>query len=486
MVSPFVKQCFVTTGASVHMASSTLIMAYTSGLVVQLRKPDSEIPVDQALESWIAAVPSIAGLLGSMLVSIAMACLGRKLSQIASILASIIGWLAVYFAKDITLLLIGRFFKGLSMGSSLILVPILVGEYASPKYRGSFLMFTGLLSALNVLLAHGTGLYLHWRTNAIIGAGLAIANLPVAILSPETPSWLITRKKYDECQRAFRWLRGNDEEEELANMIKASEITHQLKLGRKFKSKMTIREKIIKLKSVIVKKEFYKPIFIMIHVYTVGQWAGSHLLNTYVFDLIENITGKGYNEHALGLNINRLLGAALAIWIIMKTKRKNFFLVFSALNAVVLLVIAAYTYWKSNSDSVLTSPTVGIVLMHLQMVFVTSCTLPMPYVIAGEIFPLRYKSIAGGFTFILISINTVVYLKTFPYLMNSIGIYGAYTLYAGIMIYCLLMVYFYMPETKDRTLQEIEEEVVGKPLKLEELKSVQSLIIEPVKKDQKD
>ncbi|KAL0859390.1 hypothetical protein ABMA27_010579 [Loxostege sticticalis] len=476
--------CIVTTGASVNMAATTLVMAYSSGLVLQLRRPHSEVPVDKSIESWIAASPAISGLIGSSLAAVSMACLGRWISQIASITTLIIGWSSIIFAKDVAVILIGRFFHGLAMGSSIILTPIMVSEYASPRYRGAFMMFMGVLSGIYVLLSHTTALYLHWRTNAVIGAVIAIANLPVAIYSPESPSWLSAKQRYDDCRRAFRWLRGDDEEEELANMIKASEISHKLERDNsKPKSEMSIKNILIELKKMVLKKEFYKPIFVMMHAYVLGQWAGGHLFNTYIFDIIEYVVGKGHNEQAMGLNINRLLGAILSTYIITKTKRKTMFLVFSGLNAMLLFITAAYAYAKSKDLLPFESPIIGLVFLHLLMFCITAGTLPLPYIIAGEVFPLKYKSISSGFCLALVFINTSAIVKSFPYLLSSIGIYGAFTMYGSIVSYCLLIAYLYLPETKDRTLQEIEEEMIGKPANMEDLKSVQSLINKPVNKE---
>ncbi|XP_063835008.1 facilitated trehalose transporter Tret1-like [Ostrinia nubilalis] len=474
-------QCFVTFGASVNMGGATMVLAYSTGLVLQLRRPGSEIPVSIAEESWIAAMPAVFSLLGSCLTAMGMSLIGRRYTQIASIIVVIVGWLFIVFAKDITVILVGRFFHGIAMGASMLLTPIINAEYSSPKYRGTFMPVASSLASLNVLISHSTALYLSWRTNAIICTAIAVANLLIAVCSPESPSWLAARRRYDDCRHAFRWLRGDDEEEELTNMINACEILHKSKIENGKASNMTIGKKIAEFKTIMMKKEFYKPVLIMFHVYTAGLWAASWILSTFVFDLIPSVVGEGYNHHALGLNIHRFVGGVVAIYFITKIRRRVLFLVVSALTVIILLATAAFTYAKSIG--VLTSdlPALGLFLLHLHTVVLAICMMPLPFIIGGEIFPLRYKSFGSGVSSTFFFVGTAILLKSFPFLLNSVGVHGTYTIYSCIILYCLVILYFYLPETKDKTLQEIEEEMIGKPCSSDEMKSVQqTLLNEPV------
>ncbi|KAL4712462.1 hypothetical protein ACJJTC_007478 [Scirpophaga incertulas] len=91
-------------------------------------------------------------------------------------------------------------------------------------------------------------------------------------------------------------------------------------------------------------------------------------------------------------------------------------------------------------------PAIGLMLIHIHMFSIATGTVPLPYIIAGE-----YSHW-----------NTVAWLEASAYFSSVVG-------------YCLTVAGIFLPETKDRTLQDIEDEFRGRPLSPEELKSVQSL-----------
>lgn len=103
-------------------------------------------------------------------------------------------------------------------------------------------------------------------------------------------------------------------------------------------------------------------------------------------------------------------------------------------------------------------------LINLQFFTVATGMLPLPNVIGGEVFPLEYRSIGGSISLATTSLCFFAVLKTFPGMVASVGITGTYIIYAGLLTYCLVVILALLPETKGKTLQQIEEEFRGRPL----------------------
>lgn len=326
---------------------------------------------------------------------------------------------------------------------------------------------------------HSLGSYYSWQITALVIAFVVFGDLIIVIFSPESPSWLADQGRYDECRKVFRWLRGDGEDEELERMIEGSKIVREAKTVADISESFSknLKSNIAYMSTTIRKREFYKPIFIMIHIYTLGQWAGANILAAYTRDIFSNVIGSEANISLMiiTLDIQRIISNTLAVYIIKKIKRRTMLFATVGINLFAFLATAAYTYCRVHNMLSFDHPGIGIALIHLHMFSIATGTVPLPFIIAGELFPLEYRSLAGGLSVLFLSSNLFITVKTVPVLFKTVGIHGAYILYAAVVGYCLVIAWWFLPETKDRTLQEIEEEFRGRPLSPEELKSAQSL-----------
>ncbi|KAJ0171201.1 hypothetical protein K1T71_013400 [Dendrolimus kikuchii] len=461
-ITPFTKQCFVTLGVSLNMAAAGLVMGFTTGLLQQLRAPDSSIPVDDSSGSWIAALPGLTLVAGNFIAPSIIARYGRKSANLISIIPLIIG-----------------FIQGLCMGMATSLGSALIGEYSSPNNRGAFLMTISASIAISVLAVHTMGSYLSWKITALICGIIALVDLVIVFLSPESPSWLAEQGRYEECRKIYRWLRGNNEEEELKRMIEASIIIKEAQADINVPKSIVKKLKLnlVYFSTTVQKKEFIKPIIIMIHIYTIAQWSGVNLMVPYAIDLFHKVVGRDVNIplNIIALDSHRIIANILAVYIIKKMKRRTMLLATTTLNIFALITTAGYTYAKENHVLPFDSPIIGTLLIHIMMFAIATGTLPLCFIIAGEIFPLEFRSLAGGISVLFYSTHLFVSVKTIPNFLATLGIHGTYLLYSIILAYCLIVSAYFLPETKDRTLQDIEDEFRGRKLTIEELKSVQSL-----------
>lgn len=411
--------------------------------------------------NFSAAVVGLAILPSNLIIPSIMNKYGRKVANIISIVPCILGWVAIVAATSVSWILIGRFFQGFSLGMSTAIGPVLIGEYTTPKYRGSFLSTVSLAMGLGTLFVHCLGLYLSWKTTGIVCTVLAFVDLIIVVYSPESPSWLVHQERYEESKRVFRWLRGADEDEELREMIEANmmlkEIEDAFPLSESVAKKMKFHWKMIR------KKEFYKPILIVIHLYTLLQWCGIYCVSAYATDVVGSIVGTEADVALIVISVGsqRIFTTCLAAFISTKIKRKTLFSIAVSLNITAFFVIAGYTYAKAL-DMCPGHPLIGISLVHLHMASMCFGALPFPYIIAGEIFPLEFRGLASSISVVSLTPNLVISVKTMPYLMSSLGLHGAYCVYAAVCGYCLVVIYWLLPETKDRTLQEIEDQFRGR------------------------
>lgn len=332
---------------------------------------------------------------------------GRRKTNLISILIVLLGWAFLVTATNLPVILAGRLLQGISTGMSSCLIPILIGEYTSPKNRGAFTIVMSFIMAAGTFTVHAVGSYATWKVTAFVCTAITSIDFLIVLFSPETPSWLADRGRYEDCELAFRWLRGGEEEEELARMIEASKVSRQSK-----ESESHVRVFRLFL-STIVKKEFYKPIVIMIHLYTMGQWAGINILAPYIVNLVDTLGGRDVDVGmvVISVGIQRLVSCVIAVFVIRRVKRRTMLFAIVGVNCFILLTIAGYVYAKEKMQ--FGHPALGILLLHLLTVTVSTGSLPLPFTIAGEIFPLRYKGLSGAISSLFCSVNVFLSVKTF-------------------------------------------------------------------------
>lgn len=356
---------------------------------------------------------------------------------------------------------------------------VLIGEYASPKNRGAFLTTVSLTQAFGIFFVHLVGSFLSWQQTALVCVFFSFASLVMTIYSPESPSWLVSKGKYDECRKVFRWLRGYDEEEELEEMIKARIRFEDARISQKNFNKMNRFESMTK---TIQKKEFYKPIIIMIHAYIMVQFSGGTTMAAFSTSIFGMIMGPNVNVHfwMIFVDTQRLITNSVAVFVINKIKRRTMLFAIGSLCVFSQLAIAAYTYTRTYGYLQYDAIWLPALLINLQFFTVAAGMLPLPNVIGGEVFPLEYRSIGGSISLATMSATFFIVLKTFNVLVENVGIYGVHMVYAGLLTYCLVVIWFILPETKGRTLQQIEDEFRGRPLTFDEYQSRKSLQACPV------
>lgn len=345
---------------------------------------------------------------------------------------------------------------------------IIIGEMTNPKNRGAFLTMVSLSLTTGVLFVHVLGSILSWQKTALVCSFITFSSLLLIIYTPESPCWLAAKGRYEECRDVFRWLRGEEDqeqEEELERLILQQKMARKSSVtGQKISLSEKINRKFKYFGETIKKKEFYKPIVIMFHVYTLFQFAGINVISSYATDIIHQVVGPEANAKfwMVALSIERLICNVLAVFIMRLVKRRTVLFTTGFICLISYLGKAGYVYAKQNNKLPFDSQWIPIALIGIYMFSLAVGISSVPFTISGEVFPLEYRGLGGGISVLALSLNFFIAVKSFPVLNNNIGLPLTYCLYSSVVVYCLVVAFFLLPETKDRTLQEIEDGFRGK------------------------
>ncbi|KAJ0171205.1 hypothetical protein K1T71_013404 [Dendrolimus kikuchii] len=455
MVAPFLKQFYAVSAVWVNMLAQGMLLSYTTSLLPALKEPDSPIRADIHTASWLASSVGVAGIPGFLLSSSLMDLYGRKITHFIVILPGAIGWLMIYFATNIPTLMVGRILGGMSTGATVSLGAVVIGEYSSPKYRGIFLNLKTASVCMGGMLIHILGHFYHWRSVAMMALAPNIFALIIIYTWPESPAWLASKKQYEQSKISFYWLRGQSEEsiEELEKMIRTQ------KLKTMLTRKVRYLESIAEFFKKFTKKDFVKPLIIILVGSLLLEMCGRHLFPAYALQIIGEITGSKSQSFYYTLATDVIITASAVSSSILVKIMKRRTLLFSTGYAAffVLMIVCTYLFLVSKEIISKDYPWIPIGLFVIYFILANLGCTPIPLALLGEVFPLAHRGTGSAVSGIWMSLCLMLSLQLTPHMLDSIKVYGTFAVFGIVIGITLTILYFMMPETKDKTLQEIED-----------------------------
>lgn len=412
------------------------------------------------------------GIVGNFVSPVLMTRFGRQKAHLLCTIPALLGWVVFVLGNSVSAFILARLLHGFALGLRTPVAPILVAEYTDPKYRGAFLGSFAVSLGLGIFLSHLWGAHLSWKMTAVVCAMFPLISMAIIGLSPESASWLISKGNFEEGRKAFRWVRGEgvEQNEELEAMIESQKkelkLTEQRRKEAKFSWNGLMKSVINTLKEVLRifrTKEFYKPAVIAITMLIIFEFGGAHMVPAYGNRILQAVLNKETPEEVslqfTIIDMLRTICALLAIFLLKYFKRRTILFTSGVMTVVSLSSISIFIYIR-NADLYTETWFTNIIPMSLMVLYTLSFCLglvPLNWVICGEIFPLAYRSLGSTFSTSFLTPSFVVSMKTAPHLYSSIGIEGTFLMYSATLVIGLIVLFIMLPETKDRTLQDIED-----------------------------
>ncbi|XP_075975997.1 trehalose transporter 1-like protein [Anticarsia gemmatalis] len=452
---PFLRQLYVCTVATSIYFVLGLCFGAPTVFIPQLRKENSSEPLTEDMASWLSSVVGYSSMPWVIILPILTRLIGRKIPFLIVTVLTLVSFIVFYCSTSATHLLISEILQGVTLASNMTVLICIITEYSSPRYRGVFMMIESSIFFWGVWIANVTGTFSHWRNIAIIAFVCCLYSL-TAVIMPESPSWLAMTGRFDECAAAHHWLKGYDKEseDELKNLIR-SQKEYLKKCAARKKSKTCCRIDVIK--ETLTTKGFYLPLLLSMAVMSLYHFSGKLVCSMYAIDLISAITD---NESAaytgmLILDAVTILGMQIGCVLSKLVNRRTLLLSSSFVGILFLFIISLYLYLIRIS-AVAENKIVSIVLLTLFSVSITCGPMIMPSTIFGEIIFLRYKSSSLLILTLFSELLMATVLKLSPHIFRVLTLPGAFLFYGLSASVFAIILYKYLPETKDKTLQEIE------------------------------
>lgn len=376
---------------------------------------------------------------------------GRRLSFIATCLVVSIGWAIAYLSTNITTVLVSESFHGLGTNSLLAISQLSISEMVAPKYRNVSLQMFGTFQALGSVLTGVMARYLHWKTVGLVMCLPIVIAMFIGCAWPESPAWLASKGEFDKCEYAFSWLRGTDDDsrKELREII----ATQQKNL---FEMKNSKSLSLRKIWGTVTSRDFYVPSLHMFIVLNLMYWSGNMVIIIYCIDIISKTTTNGIASFA-SIIINAILIVGFAVGcIFLRLYKSKTVLLTSTFCASIFLSAACLVNYLQGTGVISND---SLWFLYCLMAFMLASSLgqiPIVFGISAELMPVKHRGIGGALFVIFTCVLHSSSLKAAPYLFLYLDIWGTFLIYVMNAILCGLIIWKYVPETKHRTLQDIE------------------------------
>ncbi|XP_069699261.1 facilitated trehalose transporter Tret1-like isoform X2 [Periplaneta americana] len=411
--------------------------------------------------SWIASLISIGMPVGCLLIGPLLDRLGRRRTLMLVNLPALLGWLLIASAPhDWTWFLVhvytGRLLTGLTVHLTGTPAVIYTSEVVDKNLRGVVGSWPALGFSLGIVLVYILGLIFQqsWRIVAgICASSPVIAIVAVWFFLPESPVWLATKGKFEAAESSIRRIRMVSKEEPLPEDLQEELEAMIEKKTSQDSDKNTWRETLAFLK----RPEAYKPLLIINAFFFFQQWSGILVFIVYTVTLIieTGIEFDGYLATVL-VGVARLIMSIVSSYLSKRCGRRTLAITSGAGLALSTGALAVFLGQLTRQQVAEHSWFVVLALVF-GVAMATLGFLPLPFVILGEMFPLRIRASASGFTTCLASLFSFVAVKLLPFMKHWLGFHNVFVFYFIMAAAGTVMLYFFLPETHGKTLDEIEQ-----------------------------
>ncbi|XP_045120063.1 facilitated trehalose transporter Tret1-like [Portunus trituberculatus] len=414
-----------------------------------MEDPNTSFNFTQDDHQWLVSCGGIAAIFSTagagMLVELVGPCrlLGFMLVPAA------IGWILMATTLSLPWIYVGRVITG-AIGFMITTVaqPV-IAEMCLPDVRGLLSSLTEIMVSVGMLLVYILARFLSWQTTTLI-CGVLLFPLVTAILFvPESPYWLLRRGREKMALRSLMRLRApeHDVDSELNNIRDAiNQQTQHSSIKQQFRS--------------LKETANYRPVVLVTSMFLLRELGGAMNIFMYAVFFFEN-AGVMLDPFSCSivLGFSRLIFTVISATIIDKVGRRPLLLSSTLICSLTLYITGGVLSMEDQG--------IGWLPLACVVLYVASFGMgvgPVPWILLGELLPTPVRSIGASIVTSVFVIVLFIVTNVFPDVATAIGVENACLIFATFQLILALIVFLFVPETRGRTLEELQQAFVGNEL----------------------
>ena len=408
--------------------------------------------VDNPSMQGLAMSIALAGcLIGALTSGMLADKLGRKPLLLLSALIFVLTAYGTGAFSNFHYFLLARFCGGIGIGNASGLSPMYIAEVAPTHIRGKLVSLNQLTIVIGILAAQivnwllvsddtAWNIEMAWRWMFWSAAFPALAFLVLAAFIPESPRWLAITGQRERAVATLTRIGGaNYAQSELTAL--QTDMQHKQNQGGL---------------SLLFSKPYRRVLLLGIIVAMFQQWCGTNVIFNYAQEVFQS---AGYDVDNTFINIvvtgiANLIFTFVAIYTVDRLGRRALMLLGAGGLAGIYLILGTCYYFEVS----------GIFMVILVVAAIACYAMslgPVTWVLLSEIFPNKVRGIAVATGTFALWIASFILTYTFPFLNKALGTAGTFWIYTAICAAGFIFFSFRLPETKGKSLEQLEKEMVG-------------------------
>lgn len=334
-------------------------------------------------------------------------------------------WLTVY-----------RFVGGFGVGILSAVIPAYISEISPAKFRGTFVSFYQVFVVIGILLAYCCNFVIrsNWHLMLSLPLFFAVLNILLLLILPESPRWLALKGRIDEAKKAIEAY--GFEENDAQVMLAIPPTVEQARFGELFKGKIG------------------KVVFLGCMLAFFQQITGINVVVNYAPSILDNLgVGSDPLLQTVYIGLANLVFTLIALWLCDKFGRKTL-LITGGAGSTLCLGYLVYAYSIANP-----SPVAVLIAIIGFIAFFALSFSPLMFVVTAEMYPSRIRGTAMALSTGLSWACAFIVVQFYPWMESALGTNVAFAIFAALMAAACFFIAFFIPETKDKTLEQIQKEL---------------------------
>ncbi|MEQ8216776.1 MAG: sugar porter family MFS transporter [Arenibacter sp.] len=443
-VKPNMKYVYLITAVA---ALGGLLFGYDTAVIAgAIGFLQTKFALSSAMTGWAASSAIWGCLFGAMIAGFASDRLGRKKVLLATAVLFSISAIGSAIPNTLSQFVAARFLGGVGVGAASMLSPLYISEIAPAKMRGMLVSLYQLAIVLGINFVYFVNLKIanvgteSWNIDMgwryMLGSEIipALLFFLLLFLVPESPRWLTLKGREKEAAAILEKVNGKEKGGEVLNEIKETIKVEKGTWQELFSTKLR------------------RALIIGLVLALFSQITGINAIIYYAPEIFKNI-GFGTDsalQQTLTIGFVNTIFTFVAIYFIDRIGRRTL-LLWGLSGMIVCLFGTGLVFYLGLSSSIWT------LIFILGFIASFSSSLgPIPWVLISEIFPTKIRGLAMSFATMTLWLGVVAITQFTPIMLENLG--GAYTfwIFMANAVFLLIFVYNKVPETKGRTLEEIE------------------------------
>ncbi|XXG81359.1 hypothetical protein AAC387_Pa09g2016 [Persea americana] len=465
------KRNMYATACAIIASVISVLLGYDTGVMSgAMLFIKEELKINDVQVEVLAGILNLCALVGSMAAGRTADRIGRRLTIVLASAIFFAGAILMGFAPSYPWLLAGRCVAGVGVGFALMVAPVYSAEISSTSSRGFLTSLPEFCIALGILTGYISNylfaklpLKYGWRTMLGIAALPSLALAFGIFAMPESPRWLVMQGRLGDAKKVLLKISNSQEESEwrmrdikIAAGIDETCKDDVVKPASKSHGEGVWKELILR-PSATVKRILIA--VVGIHFFQHATGIGAVVIYSPRIFKAAGIQDKNKLLLAtIGVGFTKCSFVLVATFLIDKVGRRTLLLTGTGGMIASLAGLGlGLTVIDHTKKQLMWVVVLCIVTVLTYVAFYSISLGPITWVYSSEIFPLRLRAQGASIGVAVNRVMNATISMTFISLYKAITIGGAFFLFAGIGILAWMFFYFFYPETKGKTLEEIEE-----------------------------